>query len=104
LHSAAAAHALQLSAHFRHDGATHEYPDSQTPQVSTEASHVTQLAGVQPSHFLSVELYLNPLLHVVHSVLLAHIAQLAIQASQTFGVVVLKFHPSLHKVQTVLLF
>jgi hypothetical protein len=104
LHSAAVEQALQLSAHLIQVGATHEYPLSQSEQVSMVASQLIQFAGVHASHFLSVPLYLNPFLQVVHSVLLAQIAQFAIQASQTLGVVVLKFQPSLHKVQTVLLF
>lgn len=96
---------VQLSAHFMHEGATHEYPLWHEVHVSIAPSHKLQLAGEQASHTLvvPVELYLNPSLQNVHSVLLAQIAQLVMQASQVFGVAVFKFHPSLHKVQIVLL-
>lgn len=61
---------------------------------------------MQASHTLVVpeELYLNPSLQVVHSVLLVQATQLAMHASQVFGVAEFKFHPALHPLQIVLLF
>lgn len=71
--------------------------------MATSESHLSQFAGVQPSQDFVEAVYLNPSMHVTHSVLLMQVAQFLMQASHVFGVAVLRTHPSKQSVHTDLL-